>query len=353
MEAIMSDGAGALQRRNSTIIQTMCQLFAAFATGAMNSSLFLLFFTPFVALYLAWLWPAYVVPPAVAYYLFSYDGTERKEGRPWPGFTERFWIMRLARAYHDFQVHLDPALDASNMTGEDKFVFGLHPHGVLSDYRILLDGVTAEHFPKLRSWRALAASVLFKFPVWRDICLWSHCIDAGRETAQLALDRGHSLFIVVGGEHEQILGEFGKEVLYLKNRMGFVKLALRNGVPLVPAYVFGANDTFRTSNVLRKTRLTIVKNLRVAFPLFWGRFGLPIPREVPLRAVFGAPLEFKKKEGDGGGGGDGGNVVQGGLREVSDEDVRQAHAEYVLALRRLFDEKKGSFGYGDRELVIL
>ncbi|CAN0528022.1 unnamed protein product, partial [Ectocarpus sp. 8 AP-2014] len=89
--------------------------------------------------------------------------------------------------------------------------------------------------------------------------------DAGRATAQYALGRGHSLFIVVGGEHEQarrILGEFGKEVLYLKNRMGFVKLALRNGVPLVPAYVFGANDTFRTSNFLRKTRLAIVKSLR-------------------------------------------------------------------------------------------
>ena len=60
----------------------------------------------------------------------------------------------------------------------------------------------------------------------------------------------------------QILGEFGKEVLFLQNRMGFVKLALRNGLPLVPAYVFGANDTFRTSNFLRKTRLAIVKNLR-------------------------------------------------------------------------------------------
>ena len=33
--------------------------------------------------------------------------------------------------------------------------------------------------------------------------LRSHCIDAGRATAQYALDRGHSLFIVVGGEHEQ------------------------------------------------------------------------------------------------------------------------------------------------------
>lgn len=60
----------------------------------------------------------------------------------------------------------------------------------------------------------------------------------------------------------QILGEFGKEVLYLKKHMGFIKLALRNGIPVVPVYVFGANDTFRTSPFLRKTRLALVKRLR-------------------------------------------------------------------------------------------
>lgn len=47
------------------------------------------------------------------------------------------------------QVYLDPALDASNVTGDDMFVFGLHPHGVTSSYRILLDGVTREKFPKV------------------------------------------------------------------------------------------------------------------------------------------------------------------------------------------------------------
>ena len=37
----------------------------------------------------------------------------------------------------------------------------------------------------------------------RVFVLRSHCIDAGRATAQYALKRGHSLFIVPGGEHEQ------------------------------------------------------------------------------------------------------------------------------------------------------
>lgn len=68
--------------------------------------------------------------------------------------------------------------------------------------------------------------------------------------------------------YSKILGEFGKEVLYLTKRMGFVKLALRNGTPLVPAYVFGANDIFRTSNFLQKTRLAIVNSLRCGQNLF-------------------------------------------------------------------------------------
>ncbi|CAM9719966.1 unnamed protein product [Sphacelaria rigidula] len=38
----------------------------------------------------------------------------------------------------------------------------------------------------------------------RELTLWSHVVDAGRKTAQYNLDKGHSLFIVPGGEHEQV-----------------------------------------------------------------------------------------------------------------------------------------------------
>lgn len=49
--------------------------------------------------------------------------------------------------------------------------------------------------------------------------------------------------------------------------MGFVKLALRNNIPLVPVYVFGTNDTFRTSKFLQGARLGLVRRLR-CFTLF-------------------------------------------------------------------------------------
>lgn len=45
---------------------------------------------------------------------------------------------------------------------------------------------------------------IFRLSCIHAVLLSSHCIDAGRATAQYALGRGHSLFIVVGGEHEQV-----------------------------------------------------------------------------------------------------------------------------------------------------
>lgn len=74
---------------------------------------------------------------------------------------------------------------------------------------------------------------------------------------------------------------------------------------------------------------------------------------MPLRVVFGAPLAFADGDKNSAAGttGDGGKGT--GLREVSDEELRKAHGEYVAALRRLFDDNKARFGYADRELVIL
>lgn len=83
---------------------------------------------------------------------------------------------------------------------------------------------------------------------------------------------------------------------------------------------------------------------RVALSLFWGRWGLPIPRKVPLRVVIGAPITLHGAKAD---------VDGGGVHNVTDEEVQEAHAAYVTALKRLFDDSKARFGYADRELVVL
>ena len=84
--------------------------------------------------------------------------------------------------------------------------------------------------------------------------------------------------------------------LFLLNRKGFVKKALKHGADLVPTFTFG--EAFIFSNIfsnskgslLRKMQLDVTRKTGCPVPLFFGRalfnysFG-PLPRRQPLTVV--------------------------------------------------------------------
>lgn len=211
----------------------------------------------------------------------------------------------------------------------------VHPHGVASDYRILMDGMLYAALPG-RQVLTLSASVLFYIPLVRELCLWTRCIDASRNVAARALKRGHSLMVIPGGEMEQIRTKRGKEELCLSTRLGFVRLALQSGAALVPCYAFGCVDLYDTYVALHGPREWLRKKIGVCIPLYRGFFGV-LPKRVPVDVVVGDPIE----------------PVCAVPGSPSDGEIVRAHANYVAAIRSLFDEHKAEFGYEQRELVIV
>ena len=118
-------------------------------------------------------------------------------------------------------------------------VFAFFPHGVNSDFRVLMDGMMYDAFPatyeKGGPARTLAATVLFQIPGIRQLSLATACVDAGRKTATRCLKAGYSLMLCPGGQDEQLETIYGRERVYLKRRAGFIRLAIIHGVPVVPA----------------------------------------------------------------------------------------------------------------------
>lgn len=144
--------------------------------------------------------------------------------------------------------------------------------------------------------------------------------------------------VLPGGMDEQIRTSKGEEVVYLKRRKGFIKIAMRKGVSVVPGYVFGCSDAYNTSHALFGLRLWLMKNVGACIPLSTGLFFSPIcPLPVKQTIVFGKPLEFEMKEK--------------GSPTAAELDA--AHEMFCKALTELFDENKARLGYQHRQLQIL
>eukprot|EP00854_Cymbomonas_tetramitiformis_P004802 gene4803-5869_t len=214
-------------------------------------------------------------------------------------------------------------------------IIAAFPHGIASFHHVMLCSDACGFLTKFPTLgykrRDLAASAALGIPIFREMLLWMGCVDAGRSTAKAVLQRGYSMYVLPGGEREQVLTQCGRHIVYLKNRKGFVKY----GADLIPNYSFGETDMYTTSSFLSGLRLAVCKHLRVALPICWGVALTPIPRPVPLIAVVGKPIKVEKKV------------------EPTNEDVDELHAKFVKALQELFDNHKANHdGYANAKLEI-
>ncbi|CAK8991642.1 Diacylglycerol O-acyltransferase 1 (Diglyceride acyltransferase) (Triacylglycerol synthase) (TAG synthase) [Durusdinium trenchii] len=299
-----------------------------------NMVMAICFASPLLILCCCWNQPILIFP-TLLYILWGrvIARAELKDGAAWPWFSQQEWGYHAFRRYLRLRIHVHPLLQ--EYPPEKPVVIAVHPHGVASDYRILLDGMFYNALPK-REVLTLSASVLFCIPMVRELALWTRCIDARKSVAARALKKKHSLMVIPGGEQEQIRTVQGREEVFLRKRFGFIKLALEQQAAVVPCYAFGCVDLYATyTNFLFSPREYLRKTLGVCIPVYLGALGF-LPLRKPVHLVCGAPLELSCK-------------VPG---KPTDEEVQSAHCTYMDALKNLYDEERHQFGYPERELTI-
>lgn len=254
----------------------------------------------------------------------------------WKYYCEYFPIRLVKTA------ELDP---------KENYIFGYHPHGIIGLGALgnfCGEGTGfSENFPGIYP-HLLTLSINFRFPISREYCMSTGVCSVDRDSIEYILKEmgpGHSVAIVVGGAAESLEARPGNFKLTLKNRKGFVKLALRNGASLVPIFSFGENDLYdQVSNPpgspLRKWQTKMKDLMGFAPPLFRGRgvfqysFGL-LPQRRPINTVFGAPIKVHK------------------IENPSPEEVDKLHSQYIIALQELFEKHKKNYGITeDKQLEI-
>jgi len=144
--------------------------------------------------------------------------------------------------------------------------------------------------------------------------------------AFLASRTGLSVAIFLGGAAESYLTDVRNADLVLRRRLGFIRLALEHGVPVVPVYTFGENDLGVRAipgNFGVVSRLWM-RTTGIALPFLW-----PSRRSGPVVTVIGQPVQLRAGAGGG---------------SYTAADVEQLHKMYVDALNALYERHVGAYG---------
>ncbi|XP_042332466.1 2-acylglycerol O-acyltransferase 2-like isoform X2 [Sceloporus undulatus] len=231
------------------------------------------------------------------------------------------------------------------------YLFGFHPHGVLvagafgnfcteaTGFSALFPGLTP-HLLMLPFW--------FKVPFFRDYIMSGGLVSSEKASVSHLLGcegGGQVAVIAVGGPPEALEARPGALTLRVRDRKGFIKMALRHGAALVPVFSFGENELFcQVSNprgsFVRAVQERLQHAMGLALPLFHARgvfqynFGL-LPFRRPIHTVVGAPILVPKTP------------------HPSREAIDELHAAYLRKLVQLFEENKAKYGVPEDKHLIL
>ncbi|NWH61908.1 DGAT2 acyltransferase, partial [Geococcyx californianus] len=290
-------------------------------------------FWPISALYLAWI-------------IFDWD-TPEKGGRRLP-CLRRWSVWRHFRDY--FPVKL---VKTHDLSPSHNYIIGSHPHGILcvGAFCNFITGSTGfkEMFPGIRPFLTTLAGN-FRLPIFREYLMSGGLCPVTRRAIGYLLSKngtGNAVAIVIGGAAESLSCRPGVTTLILKNRKGFVRMALQHGAYLVPSFSFGENDLFRQvvfeeGSWMRSIQQRFQKMMGFAPCVFYGR-GLTsirslgfLPYARPITTVVGEPVMVPK------------------IEEPSSETVDMYHEMYIRSLLKLFNENKTKYGLSETdELRIL
>jgi len=215
-----------------------------------------------------------------------------------------------------------------------KFILAFQPHGVIS-FCSLCSWVNAP--PELRCIQTAVASVLLKTPILKNVMgiysLTAASSSNVRKILQTEKGVKGCLVIYIGGIAELFKTCKEEERLYIKERKGFIKVALREGVDVMPVYLFGNTSVL---SVLKNGFLEkMSRSMQMSVTWFWGKWFLPIPRDEKLLYVRGKPLGLPH------------------IPDPTDADINQWHAKYVSEVKRLYNENKERLpAYKHKELFI-
>mmetsp|Transcript_6205 Transcript_6205/g.9355 ORF Transcript_6205/g.9355 Transcript_6205/m.9355 type:complete len:325 (-) Transcript_6205:87-1061(-) len=262
--------------------------------------------------------------------LLSAIYTVDRSSQPEWGFALGRWIMKNCCAYFSFKIEFE---DVEAVQKAGPALFAIEPHGVLpiSIYWGSLNILSRHKF-----LCCLSSSMLI-MPMMKHILTWTGAISADKATMVKYIRQGFSLNICPGGVQEvAYLGNPKECVLFLRKRFGIIKMAMEEGIPLIPSMTFGLHKAY--DFWVPSSDFAVRLGRRIGFlpMIFFGLGGVPFAqaKPCPLSVVVGKPIMLPHKS------------------TPTTEEIAKYHAIFIDEMVRLYEENKVAHGMADITLRI-
>ncbi|XP_044757332.1 2-acylglycerol O-acyltransferase 1-like isoform X2 [Coccinella septempunctata] len=247
------------------------------------------------------------------------------------------WWMYF-RNYFPIRLH---RLPWNEFDTKKNYLFCCFPHGIIpaGGFSVFAteQGEFEDYFPGLKPWLCVLEQHLHT-PFFREILLSLGCVSPSAKSLDHLLSKpggGNAVGLVVGGVAEAYLCNPGQYKLVLRNRKGFIRIALKNGSPLVPVFSFGETDLFRQvqgteDSWLKRAQESVRKVIGTAPIIILGRgflqysFGI-LPHRRPVNVVVGHPIPVEKTE------------------NPTPSQVDDLHNKFIEELTKLFETQKTTY----------
>jgi 1-acyl-sn-glycerol-3-phosphate acyltransferase len=167
---------------------------------------------------------------------------------------------------------------------------GNHSGGLLIADTFVFATAFYRHFGPERRFHQLAHDLVLSMPGLGLLRRYG-TVAASRDHARRALRAGAAVLVYPGGDHETFRPSWRSSDIDFDGRRGFVRLALEEGVPVVPVVAIGGQETAlfltrgrRAVRLLGLDRLLRLNVLPVALGPPLGATVLDFPGRIPLPA---------------------------------------------------------------------
>ena len=234
-------------------------------------------------------------------------------------------------------------------------MFAMYPHGIFgvcrafsggSAWRQLFGSITAR-------WGSFGAA--FYWPGVREVSLWAGCLDASKPVLKKAIARKENIMLLPGGIKEMILTDntSSDTKIVMKDRKGYAKLAIEEGLAIVPGFCFGEkriHSIVHLPGVVRELMLKAQLSPCLTLPnpnwmlqaqlspcFMIGRWGFTFLGEpLPLGMVWGEPIPTIKMDPKD---------------PALEAQLERVHAECEASVHDIFERYKTHFGYAEGETL--